>query len=116
MLLTAAAALLLTPAAPAMPITARSRSVQPGEVIVLSIVAPEAATSLHVRAFDHDVVTWRDGGRQWRALVGIDLDVKPGTYAVTIDAGGGAAAHGTYDLVVKPRAFRTRRLRSTRRS
>ena len=63
MLLTAAAALLLTPAAPAMPITARSRSVQPGEVVVLSIVAPEAATALHVRAFDRDVVAYRDGDR-----------------------------------------------------
>ena len=99
-------AALLTPATPQ--ITARSRSVQPGEIVVLSIAVPESATHVRVRAFDRDAVSYPDGERTWRALVGIDLDVKPGTYPVTVDAGAGA--HATYQLVVKPRAFRTRRL------
>jgi murein DD-endopeptidase MepM/ murein hydrolase activator NlpD len=43
----------------------------------------------------------------WRALVGIDLDVKPGTYPVAVTAG---AVHATHDLVVVKRVFRTRRL------
>ena len=29
---------------------------------------------------------YRDGDRVWHALVGIDLDVKPGTYPVTVEA------------------------------
>jgi len=82
-------------------------SIAAGEIVVLSIVAPQAAAALHVRAFDRDVAAYRDGDREWRALVGIDLDVKPGTYRVTVDAG---AAHATYDLLVRPRLFRTRRL------
>jgi murein DD-endopeptidase MepM/ murein hydrolase activator NlpD len=105
------ACLALSPAPATIEITARSRAIQPGEIVVLSIVAPEAAAALHVRAFDREVAAYHDGDRGWRALVGIDLDVKPGTYAVTVDAGTGAGAvHATYDLRVKPRVFRTRRL------
>src|SRR5205823_7759483 len=43
----------------------------------------------------------------WRALVGIDLDVKPGTYPITVQTG---SARASLDLVVKPRTFRTRTL------
>src|SRR5258708_22205231 len=101
--------LLLAPAP--IQITARSRSLQPGELVVLSIVLPEAADQIRVRAFDRNVPAYPDDDRAWRALVGIDLDVKPGTYPVTVDAGAGAAhARATYDFVVKPRVFRTRRL------
>jgi hypothetical protein len=32
-----------------------------------------------------------------------DLDVKPGTYAITVAAG---PANASYDLIVKPRTFR----------
>jgi hypothetical protein len=71
----------------------------------------ETATALRVRAFGRDVAAYRDGDRAWRALVGIDLDVKPGSYPVTVDSGTGAGAtQATYDLLVKPRVFRTRRL------
>jgi murein DD-endopeptidase MepM/ murein hydrolase activator NlpD len=103
-----AASMALLPAPAGIEITARSRAIQPGEIVVLSIVAPEAATVVHVHAFGHDVAAYRDGDRQWRALVGIDLDVKPGTYPVTVDAG--SAARATYDLRVRRRVFRTRRL------
>jgi murein DD-endopeptidase MepM/ murein hydrolase activator NlpD len=102
-------ALLLAP--PPMQISARSRSLQPGELVVLSIVLPEPSAQISVRAFDRDVVAYSDGERGWRALVGIDLDVKPGTYAVTVEAGAGASRmHASYDLRIVPRAFRTRRL------
>src|SRR4051812_45915545 len=100
------AALVASPP-PSVAISARSRSVQPGEIVLLSIAAPPASAPVHVRAFDHDVAAYRDGEHGWQALVGIDLDVKPGTYPVDVEAGG---AHGRYDLVVTPRVFRTRRL------
>ena len=107
--LLALAALLLPPAP--IQIAARSRSLQPGELVVLSITLPEASDRIRVRAFAHDAAVYPDGDRAWRALVGIDLDVKPGTYPVTVEAGAGATrARATYDLVVKPRVFRTRRL------
>jgi murein DD-endopeptidase MepM/ murein hydrolase activator NlpD len=107
--LAALVALLMAPAG--IQISARSRSLQPGEIVVLSIALPEPADHLRVRAFNRDVAAYPVGDRAWRALVGIDLDVKPGTYAVTVDAGNAAApAHAAYDLVVTPRVFRTRRL------
>jgi murein DD-endopeptidase MepM/ murein hydrolase activator NlpD len=86
--------------------------VQPGELVVLSIAIPPASGTIRVRAFGHPVTAYADADGAWRALVGIDLDVKPGTYHVAVEAGGAGAsdAHGSYDLVVKPRVFRTRRL------
>ena len=107
--LAAIAALAL--AAPAIQISERSRSLQPGELVVVTIAMPNAATHVRVRAFDRDVAAYPAGDGAWRALVGIDLDVKPGTYPVTVDAGDGAAhQHAAYDLRILPRAFRTRRL------
>ena len=76
---------------------------------MLSIVLPEATDRVRVRAFDRDVIAYPDGDRAWRALVGVDLDVKPGTYRVTVEAGA-ARAQAHYDLVIIPRTFRTRRL------
>src|SRR5712691_8810364 len=94
-------------------ISARSRTPRPGELVVLSIELPAPTGRVRVRAFGRDVEAYREGDREWRALVGIDLDVKPGTYSVTADADGLAGSgpiHAAYDLVVTPHAFRTRRL------
>ena len=104
----AVAALVLTPQS-TIQVTAHSRAVQPGELVILSIAAPSPADGpIRVRAFGRDVAAYRgDDDGSWRALVGIDLDVKPGTYPVTVQA---ASAHTSYDLVVRPRKFRTRTL------
>ena len=109
----AIASLLATLAAPppSIEISARSRALQPGELVVLSIVVPSRTDDVRVRAFHHDVAAYRTGEGMWTALVGIDLDVKPGTYAVTADTDTEAGPlHATSDLVVKPHAFPTRRL------
>ncbi len=98
---------LLAPAP--IQISARSRSLQPGELVVLSIAGPEPGEPVRVRAFDRDVAAYSAGDHEWRALVGIDLDVKPGTYPVAVDAGS-PPQHAVYDLVVARRTFRTRRL------
>jgi murein DD-endopeptidase MepM/ murein hydrolase activator NlpD len=74
----------------------------------LTIVAP-AGASVSVRAFDHDITPFSVGGRRWRALIGIDLATRPGTYRVRVDADG-RREHALYTLVVKPRRFPTRRL------
>src|ERR1019366_6561570 len=96
------------PPIPPIQLAARDRSVQPGELVVLTITAPAAVDRVQVKAFGHDIAPYRADDRGWRALVGIDLDVKPGTYPVVVT--GSAGARATYDLVVRPRAFRTRRL------
>ena len=96
--------------APGVDITARSRVLQPGELVVLTITMPDAADRVRVRAFERDVEPFRVDDHVWRALVGIDLDVKPGTYSIVVNGGGDRSASATYDLVVAPRTFRTRRL------
>jgi len=91
----------------AISVTAASRSIQPGELVVLTIAASDPAAPVRVRAFDREWPTFTDGTRGLRALIGIDLGVRPGRYAVEIDAG---SARTTYPLTVKIRAFPTRRL------
>jgi murein DD-endopeptidase MepM/ murein hydrolase activator NlpD len=88
-----------------------ARSIRPGELVVLTISAPGPSASVQVHAFDRDWAPFRVDPRTWRVLVGIDLDVAPGSYVVgvTVDPGP-AEARTTYPLVVTPRAFRTRRL------
>lgn len=108
--ITALAAFTLAQAAGPIQISARARSFGPGEVIVLTIVPPAPTEDVRVRAFDHAVPAYQDGDT-WRAIVGVDLDVKPGAYRVTVESGAGeSAARGTYDLRIVPHVFRTRRL------
>lgn len=95
--------------AAALEVTARSRSQQPGELVVLTIAVPASVTAVHVRAFDREVMPFLVESHIWRTLIGIDLDVRPGTYRVSIDASPGRE-HAIYDLVVTARRFRTRRL------
>jgi murein DD-endopeptidase MepM/ murein hydrolase activator NlpD len=104
------AALLLFDAAQPIQIAVQSRSLQPGELVVVTVVTPESADHVQVRAFNRDVQAFRVADREWRALVGIDLDVKPGSYPLVVSTGAAAAQRATSDLVVLPRTFRTRRL------
>ena len=91
-------------------ISVRARSLRPGEVVILSFAAPPAAKTLRVRAFEEDIAAYKDGDT-WRAIVGVDLDVKPGTHRVTAESEGTEnIARGAYELKVVPRTFRTRRL------
>jgi murein DD-endopeptidase MepM/ murein hydrolase activator NlpD len=91
-------------------LSARARSMQPGEVVVLSIANAGRSDSVRVRAFNQSIPAYRDGDA-WTAMIGIDLDAKPGTYQVDVESGSGAdIVHGTYPLKILPRVFRTRRL------
>jgi murein DD-endopeptidase MepM/ murein hydrolase activator NlpD len=95
-------------AAPApVSVTLASRALQPGELVVVAIDGPDAAAHLKIRAFDRDITPFLTGEHQWRALVGIDLDTKPGRYTVSVEADGQAIVR---PLVVAPKTFRTRRL------
>ena len=94
--------------AASLAVTVQARSVQPGELVVLSIALPEPRGVVRVRAFDRAVPAYAVDATTWRALVGIDLDTKPGEYHVAVDAGGGLT--GDEPLTVLPKKFPTRRL------
>ncbi len=115
MRLVLAALLLIVPqrsAAPALDISATARSMQPGEVVVLTISGVPASASVRARGFDRDLRPFQDESQAWRVLVGIDLETKPGKYPVTVEAGPPAnAARATYSLVVRSKSFPTRQLK-----
>jgi len=88
-------------------VTGSSPTARPGDVVVLTIGGTTASDAVHVRAFDHDLPSFVTTSGKRRALVGIDLDVRPGTHRLEVDAGD---RHTTYSLRVIHRAFATRRL------
>jgi hypothetical protein len=98
--------------APSLGISVAARSIQPGELVVLTLTLDAEPTSVVVHVFDHVMPSYKLRAGVWQALVGIDLDRKPGTYAVAVEARVGATiVHGGEALVVQPRTFPTRRLR-----
>ena len=88
-----------------------ARALQPGELVVLTLTPPAGADRLRVSAFGRTIPAIEAEPSAWRALIGIDLDVAPGKHSVSITARSGKnTVEMTYDLVVEPRQFATRRL------
>ena len=87
-------------------VTSSPPSAHPGDVVVLTISGVDAEGPLQVRAFERDLPSFASAGKR-RALVGVDLDVRPGIHAVAVEAGD---RRTSYSLRVIPRAFATRRL------
>ena len=92
----------------AIQIAAQARAIQPGELLILTITLPEHRDLVRVRAFDRDITPFAIDERSWRALVGIDLDTKPGAYMIGVEAGPGLTR--SYAVTVRPKHFPTRRL------
>ena len=105
--LVVAVALQPPAAAPPLAVTMTARSIQPGELIVLTVAGADPA-ALRVRAFEREWQAFTVSAGSVRVLIGIDLAVRPGRYAIEISAGGTQA---TRELVVAPKRFATRRLK-----
>ncbi len=96
-------------AVPALSVAIAARSIQPGELTLLTLTTGRPASAVRVRAFDREVPAVRTSASAWQAIVGIDLDVKPGRYVVSFEtSGGGAPESTTYDLIVRAKSFPTR--------
>lgn len=91
-------------------VATRARAVRPGEVVVLTISTGAPAESVRVRAFDRDVPAFAVNRSTWRALVGIDLAVEPGSHDVTVEAAPGGRRR-VVRLIVSARRFPTRTLK-----
>ena len=88
-----------------------SRALQPGELVVFTMRVDGAPTSVHVALFGRRAQAFLLGDGRWRALVGIDLDQKPGSYVATVEAFlPSGPARVTRPIVVKPKTFPTRTL------
>ncbi len=104
------AACVAPPPPPTLAVTARARALHPGEVVILTITADAPLTAVRARAFDRALPSTRVG-ESWRVLVGIDLDLTPGTHPVVVEADSvNGPANATYDLAITAKAFPTRRL------
>jgi murein DD-endopeptidase MepM/ murein hydrolase activator NlpD len=96
---------------PALDVRAAARAMQPGEVVRLTITAPADVDSLLVSAFDRSFPAFRTDAETWQVLVGIDLDIRPGTHVVAVTTTGGEGVRTTTRrLSVLSKTFRTRRL------
>ena len=110
-LLIVAALCIVVNAAEDIEVSVRARSLRPGELVVLTAATLEPVRTMSVRAFNRDIPAFQLDARTWQALVGIDLDVRPGRYSAAIDARTDTRAlHVTKELIVEPRRFSTRRL------
>ena len=99
------------PATPRMVVTSESRSMSPGELIVLTIVTPRAVESIRARAFGRELLPFRINENTWRVLVGIDLETATGRHEVTMEAGSGSGMDRTsHRLFVTARTFPRRSL------
>ena len=68
-------------------ITQRARSLQPGEVVQLTLTSPEPLESAQAEAFGRKFPFYSEGNPKiWRALIGIDLETKPGANTVNVRA------------------------------
>lgn len=106
---TLCALLSSTPAGAPLRVSAPAATLQPGSVLLLTINSDDPVPTLRARAFNRELAPFPVDARTWQVLVGIDLDVKPGTYPVEIDAGG-PQTRTAYSLAVRPRRFPTRTL------
>jgi len=89
------------------------RTPTPGEVVRLDIHSSIDLERLGVSVPWHPVIAFRTGPRDWRALVGIDLDVPPGEYEARLDGttAGGEHVFGSQTIHVELKEFPTRNLR-----
>ncbi len=109
--------LLLIPAVsagPAAPVRVvhEARSLQPGEVVLLRVSADAPLENLKATAFDREFPMFETAEAEVReGLIGLDLDVKPGTYRVEIQGlCGGKSFHTSDVLDVAPKQFPVRRI------
>jgi murein DD-endopeptidase MepM/ murein hydrolase activator NlpD len=89
-----------------------ARSLQPGELIVFTSTISGTPSHVEVALFGRRAVAFPLPDGRWRALVGIDLEQKPGPYTATIEARlPSGTIHESKAIVVKPKTFATRTLK-----
>ncbi|MEO8484634.1 MAG: peptidoglycan DD-metalloendopeptidase family protein [Acidobacteriota bacterium] len=88
-----------------------ARAFQPGEVMSVTIDAVDPGQEPRVTAFDRRAPVFELSATRWRALVGIDLDVKPGPHDIAIETGPPDHPLRTVrSVIIARKVFQTRRL------
>jgi murein DD-endopeptidase MepM/ murein hydrolase activator NlpD len=93
-------------------IAANARSMQPGELVVLTMTVPGASDVVRLHAFNREIPIYRVDRTTWRGLIGIDLGVRPGTYPASVEARSGPRQlRAAYSMNVLSRRFPVRALK-----
>ncbi len=96
-----------------MTVAHRARSLQPGEVVMLTMESARPLQEVRVSAFGRSFLCFRTADPlTWAGLVGIDLETKPGRYVVNVTGrdAEGKAVTAEHPMTVAPKAFATRTL------
>jgi murein DD-endopeptidase MepM/ murein hydrolase activator NlpD len=100
--------------AAALTVTPSSRAMQPGEPVLLTITSEQPLSSVIVTAYQTETSGFMMDAanpRRWSALIGIDLDAKPGAYNVRVVATSSRGPlESVIQIYVKSKKFPTRRL------
>jgi murein DD-endopeptidase MepM/ murein hydrolase activator NlpD len=102
------------PAVPApLAVSVHARSIQPGEVVRVSVTSTRPLTSLVGRFAERQVPFWPGPATDWEGLVGIDVETVPGEWrlALTGTAADQTTVTGEQVLTVAPKIFRERQLK-----
>jgi murein DD-endopeptidase MepM/ murein hydrolase activator NlpD len=111
MTLAISALLALVSTAPEVAITVRARAYQPGELLAVTLTAERATVEMRLRAFGQLVPVFDAGDGTWQALIGIDIDQRPGVYSLVAEGKlGGELVSARHQLEVLPKRFPARRL------
>ena len=90
-----------------------ARSLQPGEIVRLTVESPKPLLSLEARVFERSFSGQPDSSSLvWKVLVGVDLDTPPGGQDIVLagTSESGEDFSQTYRLVIEDKTFPTRRL------
>jgi murein DD-endopeptidase MepM/ murein hydrolase activator NlpD len=88
-----------------------ARAVQPGELIVLTVIPSWPADQMTATAFGRPLHPFKTDTGTWKVLVGVDLDTSAGKHIVTLQLPGpSGVVERTHTLTVVPKRFPTRRL------
>jgi murein DD-endopeptidase MepM/ murein hydrolase activator NlpD len=89
-----------------------ARSIRQGEVVVFTATASRPVDALRAHAFDRDLATFRLDATRWQAILGIDIDTRPGSYTVSFEAtSAGQTITAATELSVMPGEFGKRVLK-----
>lgn len=93
-------------------VSASSRAMQPGEVVLLQLAGSEPLRSAEANVLGRSVPFDAAADGTWQGLVGLDLDTPAGEQLAKITAvsASGTRLTASYTLHVAPKQFETRRL------
>lgn len=91
----------------------RARSLQPGEVVLVTVQSQLPLTQMEGRAFEKTFLFYpTDQDTLWQGLIGIDLATTAGRYPILLKGktSDGSSVEKSYELQVEHKEFPTRRL------